>query len=92
MARRMRSDILSLDVARFSQRLHSLLHVALKQTGKTLDHIIDLSPAQIPDPFLDVQEADEDRVAALNKGTVSFLQTLAQQWKVVREEDLPCPP
>lgn len=83
MARRMRSDIFSLDIARFSQRLHSLMHVAIKASGKHLDKIIDTSPVQIPDPFLDLQEADEDRATNLNKGTIAFLQALSKQWKAV---------
>lgn len=79
----MRSDILSLDVARLSQRLHALLHVAIKKSGKALDGVIDHSPAAVPEVYLDLQDEDEDRVSELERGAVGFLQLLAKQWKGV---------
>lgn len=85
MARRMRLDILNLDLARHTQRLHSLDTVALAACGKTLDKIIDASPAKLPDEFLDIQEALEDKVARVVDKMQPFLAALVAQWKMADE-------
>ena len=85
MARQMRSEIVSLDLAALTSRIHTLLYSTLPATGKTLDTIVDSSPTPIPDRYLDLQDDLEARVKDGIAGVADFCSLLAKQWREADE-------
>ena len=85
MARRMRLDILNLDLARNTQRIHSLSQASIVYLGRTLDKFIDTSTVRLPDAFLDQQEELENRISALTVNLTAFLLAMVKQWHTADE-------
>ena len=85
MARRMRHDILALSLASTSTRIQSLTNSLIPTAGKSLDSLIDASPARLPDCFLDVQERLEDEANELCDGMPDFLASMVGQWSAADE-------
>lgn len=81
MSRTMRSEILSLELARSKSRIHALTSTAIPSTAKSLDKLIDTSPAPLPDSFLDEQDRLEDSAKELTHGLDSFLVDMVKQWR-----------
>lgn len=81
MSRTMRSEILSLELARAKSRIHSFTATAIAATVKSLDKLIDTSPAPLPDSFLDEQDRLEDEAKVLTTGLDGFLDGMVKQWR-----------
>lgn len=90
MARQMRAEILSLDLASLTSRIHTLSYSTLKSSAKVLDTMVDTSPAPLPDSFLDKQDDLEARVKQDLQGVGEFCQALAKQWKQVDDAYWTC--
>ena len=83
--RQMRAEIVSLDLAALTSRLHTLLHSTLPASGKTLDLLVDSSPEPLPERYLDAQDALEARTKAEVAGVDDFCRALGRQWKEADE-------
>ncbi|ORY63821.1 hypothetical protein BCR35DRAFT_326628 [Leucosporidium creatinivorum] len=81
MSRTMRSEILSLELARSKSRIHALTSNTIPTTAKSLDKLIDTSPAPLPDSFLDEQDRLEDSAKELTQGLDGFLADMVKQWR-----------
>lgn len=80
-ARQMRSEILSLDIASLTSKIHRLQHVSLLNSGKSLDAMIDNSTTPIPEHFLDKQDDLEGKVKSGIAGLGDFCHELVRQWR-----------
>jgi len=85
MSRQMRNDIIMLELARHTQRIHTLTHSTIANSGKVLDRLMDVSHVRLPDVFLDLQEQLEESVSKLCDGLTPFLTALVAQWKAADE-------
>lgn len=85
MSRTMRSEILSLELARSKSRLHAFTSSTIPSTTKSLDKLIDTSPAPLPDSFLDEQDRLEDSAKELLQGLDGFLVDMVKQWRASDE-------
>jgi hypothetical protein len=83
MARQMRAEILSLDLATLASRIHTLSHSTL--AAKILDSMVDASPVPLPESFLDLQDELEARIKRDLSGILDFCHALTSQWKQVDE-------
>lgn len=90
MARQMRAEILSLDLASLTSRIHTLSYSTLKSSARVLDTMVDTSPAPLPESFLDRQDDLEARVKHDLQGVGEFCQALAKQWKQVDDAYWTC--
>lgn len=81
MARQMRAEILSLDLAALTSRIHTLSHSTLAASSKILDTMVDTSLLPLPETFLDLQDELEARIKRELFGIIDFCQALASQWK-----------
>lgn len=90
MSRQMRGEILSLDLASLTSRIHTLTYSTLSSSAKVLDAMVDAAPVPLPESFLDKQDDLEIRAKEDLQSVGDFAHGLAKQWRQADEAYWTC--